>query len=53
MSELAKGNLHSILKVEVSQLPKPRVSDFGTIELQYPQMIHKFTYESEFEICMQ
>ena len=30
MSEVAKGKLHSILRLEVSQLLKPRVSDFGT-----------------------
>ena len=30
MSDVAKGKLHSILKLEVSQLIKPRVSDFGT-----------------------
>ena len=29
-SEVAKGKLHSILRLEVSQLSKPRVSDFGT-----------------------
>ena len=30
-SEVAKGKLHSILSLEVSQLSKPRVSDCGTI----------------------
>ena len=30
MSEVAKGILHSVLRLEVSQLSKPRVSDFGT-----------------------
>ena len=30
MSEVAKGKLHSILRLEVSQLSKLRVSDFGT-----------------------
>ena len=30
MSEDAKVKLHSILRLEVSQLSKPRVSDFGT-----------------------
>ena len=30
MSEVAKGKLHLILRLEVSQLSKPRVSDFGT-----------------------
>ena len=29
-SEVAKGKLHLILRLEVSQLSKPRVSDFGT-----------------------
>ena len=31
MFEVAKGKLHSILRHEVSQPSKPRVSDFGTI----------------------
>ena len=30
MSDVAKGKLHSVLKLEVSQVIKPRVSDFGT-----------------------
>ena len=30
MSVVAKGKLHLILRLEVSQLSKPRVSDFGT-----------------------
>ena len=30
MSEVAKGTLHSILRLEVSQLSKSRDSDFGT-----------------------
>ena len=29
MSEVAKGKLHSVRRLEVSQLSKPRVSDFG------------------------
>ena len=31
-SEVAKGKLHSNLRLEVSQLSKPRVSDFGTTD---------------------
>ena len=39
MSEVAVGKLLSILRLEVSQLSKHRVSDFGTIP--YPNVTFK------------